>query len=122
MQSVPAAAVYVQSEPPRQGGIGVVWENEGNKLAVFTLVKDGPAHRSGRIQKGDRLLKVNHVNLHDIEQARSLLGGPAGSIVTLTLVETANVSVLFFCTCEDLVFLCMQIRLSPNISPPRPKN
>ena len=65
-----------------QGGVGLVLQKtEAGQFQVVKMVRDGPAHRSCKISKGDTLVKINGQTLDD---PLSHLSGPAESNVVLS--------------------------------------
>jgi hypothetical protein len=65
-----------------QGGVGVVLQKtDAGLFQVVKMVRDGPAHRSCKISKGDTLVKINGQTLDD---PLSHLSGPAESNVVLS--------------------------------------
>ncbi len=65
-----------------QGGVGLVLQKtDAGQFQVVKMVRDGPAHRSCRISKGDTLVKVNGQTLVD---PLSHLSGPANTNVELS--------------------------------------
>jgi hypothetical protein len=83
---VPANARYIP--PSAQGGVGLVLQKtEADTYQVAAMVRDGPAHRSRRISKGDTLVQVNGQTFENhrarLDGPLSQLSGPAGSDVKL---------------------------------------
>ncbi|MBX3443557.1 MAG: S41 family peptidase [Planctomyces sp.] len=69
-------------------GIGVELKTDADGVLVTGVIAGGPAHGAG-VQKGDVIIAVNNRQLRgmSLNQAADLIGGPAGSTVSLTLVR-----------------------------------
>eukprot|EP00277_Geminigera_cryophila_P031283 CAMPEP_0173060654 /NCGR_PEP_ID=MMETSP1102-20130122/2734_1 /TAXON_ID=49646 /ORGANISM="Geminigera sp., Strain Caron Lab Isolate" /LENGTH=183 /DNA_ID=CAMNT_0013926941 /DNA_START=58 /DNA_END=609 /DNA_ORIENTATION=- len=69
------------------GGVGVVFvKDKKNNLYVNLMVKDGPAHLSGKIQQGDLLRYIDNYDIQASETSldtMTLLSGKVGTMVTL---------------------------------------
>jgi C-terminal peptidase prc len=65
-------------------GIGVLTQEISNTIRITYVVPGGPASRAG-LRPGDIVRAVNGVPLTSIEQAPSLIRGPEGTPVTLTI-------------------------------------
>jgi carboxyl-terminal processing protease len=67
-------------------GIGVEVQTKGNHLVVVAPIDGTPAQKAG-LRPGDVILKVNGEDISSLplEQAISLILGPAGTSVTLTI-------------------------------------
>jgi len=51
---------YVQPEGSMLGGVGIVFtQSPLGEYVVHMMLKGGPAHRSGRVAKGDKLVSIN---------------------------------------------------------------
>jgi hypothetical protein len=85
---VPAQARYIP--PNGQGGVGLVLQKtEAGHFQVVGMVRDGPAHRSRRISKGDTLVQVNGQTFENhttrLDGPLSHLSGAAGAEVVLSI-------------------------------------
>jgi thiol-disulfide isomerase/thioredoxin len=77
---------------PVLSGVGIALRENNGQLFVGAIVADSPADNSGRIHKGDRLVAVQTDNKNillsrkSIGEAASVIRGPTGTSLTLTLV------------------------------------
>ena len=77
---------------PVISGVGIALREDHGELFVGAVVTDSPAYNSGRIRKGDRLVAVRADNEKillskmSIGEAASVIRGPTGTILVLTLV------------------------------------
>jgi len=74
------------------GNIGIRWEvkylanNSFTALLILELVPDGPAEKSGQFLVGDLIYQIDQKPVHqDIESARFMFAGAAGSTITLSI-------------------------------------
>lgn len=75
-------------------GIGVEFQIYKDTVNVMNVVEDGPSAKAG-VQIGDKIIKVNDTALIagvkvNTERVRSLLRGPNGSDVTITVLRDKN--------------------------------
>jgi carboxyl-terminal processing protease len=65
-------------------GIGIFPEENANFLTVLSPLEDSPASRAG-ILPGDQILRIDGVSTRNMtwEEASKILGGPAGTKITL---------------------------------------
>ncbi|HUC88480.1 MAG TPA: S41 family peptidase [Candidatus Paceibacterota bacterium] len=70
------------------GGIGAEIGMKDKVLTIIAPLKDTPAWNSG-IKKGDKILKIDNTDASSmtIDKAISLIRGPVGTVVTLTIVR-----------------------------------
>ena len=63
-QDVPEDAKY-RPPPGEKGGVGIVIIKDSNDAYFVTLLMNGsPAQRSGKINPGDRLQSIDHVDVY----------------------------------------------------------
>lgn len=85
------------ADPPRVG-IGVVLQPMGTNIVVAGIVRDTPAASpSEHIYVGDRILAIAQdgqpavpVEASKLNQAVDMIRGPAGTVVSLTLVSAGE--------------------------------
>ncbi len=72
-------------------GIGVKIEPGENYIEVITSFEGSPAYKAG-IKPGDKIIRVNGINLtaKDIDKAVSLMRGPKGTSVTVTILRNGS--------------------------------
>jgi carboxyl-terminal processing protease len=70
-------------------GIGVEVQEKNNQVVVVAPISSSPAQKAG-IVSGDIILKVNGQAITDVSQAVTLILGPAGTSVTLTIQEPSG--------------------------------
>jgi carboxyl-terminal processing protease len=70
-------------------GIGVEVQEKNNQVVVVAPIAGSPAQKAG-IVSGDIILKVNGQAITDVTQAVSLILGPAGTSVTITIQEPSG--------------------------------
>lgn len=70
------------------GGIGAEIGMKDNVLTIIAPLKDNPAIKAG-IKSGDKILKIDKTETNDmtVDKAISLIRGPKGTIVTLTILR-----------------------------------
>jgi len=70
------------------GGIGAEVGIKDGVLTVIAPLKDSPAWNAG-VKTGDRILKIDKTTTNDMtsDKAISLIRGPKGSVVTLTVLR-----------------------------------
>lgn len=93
-------AVLSWAEEPKSypilSGVGISLKLEGGQLLVAYVIPKSPADRSGAIQEGDRLVSVDadgkQTSLKDktIGEAASLMRGPVGTALTLSLARQTD--------------------------------
>ena len=71
-------------------GVGLEIQMKDDRVVIVSALDDSPAARAG-IRAGEQILKVDGTSTANlgIAQVVSLIAGPAGTTVTLTLVDTA---------------------------------
>jgi carboxyl-terminal processing protease len=69
-------------------GIGAEIGMKDKVLTIIAPLKDTPAWKSG-IKKGDKILKINNIDTSDmtVDKAISLIRGPTGTVVALTIIR-----------------------------------
>ncbi|WAM34602.1 S41 family peptidase [Caldicellulosiruptor morganii] len=72
-------------------GIGVTIEPGEHYIEVVNSFEGSPAYKAG-IKPGDKIIRVNGISLtsKDIEKAVSLMRGPKGTPVTVTILREGN--------------------------------
>ena len=86
------------ADPPPIGGIGILLQAMGTNLVVAGIVRDTPAASpSEPIYVGDRILAIAQdgkpavpVDASKLNQAIDMIRGPAGTVVSLTLVSRGD--------------------------------
>lgn len=78
-------------------GIGATVEKKDSRILIVAPLEGTPAERAG-LRPGDQILKVNDTELGDMSltEAISLIRGPAGSEVKLTIRREGNTDLLSF--------------------------
>ena len=87
----PDEAVSIKASLQKQfKGIGVVLKEGFDGAYVEDLVAGGPAFKSGKIQKGDTLLKINNKSVKDLpfEEVMEIMRRSPGGKIHLVLLRT----------------------------------
>jgi hypothetical protein len=120
------SGVDVRGAASPQGGVGLVFRKDADDgtafLIVDRVVPGGPAARAGMILEGDRLVKIDGVELGSAEQSPQL-PGPHGTDVTLAMerplrgrVFDPAVGVLAYATTLTRDAAFFPDKLAPNVS------
>ncbi|MEK6246803.1 MAG: S41 family peptidase [Planctomycetales bacterium] len=79
---------YVNELEQKLTGIGVLFQHTDDGLVVANTIvgTPSPAHDAGML-RGDRIIKINGESVRGLssQEAVSRIGGPSGSVVTLTV-------------------------------------
>jgi carboxyl-terminal processing protease len=70
-------------------GIGVEVQGKNGNVVVVAPIDGSPAQKAG-LQSGDIILEVDGQPVSDVNDAASRIQGPAGTSVTLTILETSG--------------------------------
>ncbi|HEY8385701.1 MAG TPA: S41 family peptidase, partial [Porticoccaceae bacterium] len=86
------------------GGLGIEVGMEGGLIKVIAPIDDTPAYRAG-IQPGDLIIKIddNAVQGMSLRQAISLMRGPKGEPITLTVLRVGLDSPLEVTIVRDII-------------------
>ncbi len=82
----PEEAIEIRTSLKKEyKGIGVVLQEEYDGIYISDLVLGGPAHRSKKIKKGDKLSELNgkSVEILSYEEILNILGGSSGDDIKL---------------------------------------
>ena len=79
-------------------GIGAQLRDDLNGLTVIHIMNGSPAHKSGDLKVGDKIIAVDHEPIVSmgIEEAVELIRGPKGSAVILTILREQSMGVSKF--------------------------
>uniref|UniRef100_H3ARI1 Synaptojanin-2-binding protein n=1 Tax=Latimeria chalumnae TaxID=7897 RepID=H3ARI1_LATCH len=74
------------------GGIDQLYISKDAAIIVTKIKPDGAAHTDGRLQEGDKILKINEHDLRNITHQQAVeLFRNAGDDVTLTILQQVGV-------------------------------
>ena len=75
-------------------GIGAQLRDDLDGLTIVRFLEGGPASRHSKLKEGDKIIVVNHEPVlgMEIEEAVSLIRGPIGSKVLLTMIRGERTS------------------------------
>lgn len=98
------------------GGIGAEIGIKDKLLTIIAPIKDTPSSRAG-IKSGDKILKIDKTETNDmtVDRAISLIRGPKGTIVTLTILRPGErVTREFKITRDDIAIPTIDTELRPD--------